>query len=108
MLEVLSGEEGEAAMSKSVSFERPLADGDRLEVTIKSEDKTTFQPPSGWTLTADDLIETRHSGERMYISTMRRKNRISDLGLAIILMVLILIVAIAIIALLLGPMRVGG
>lgn len=56
---MLSGEEGEAAMNKSVSLERPLADDDRLEVTVKGEGKSMFQPPSGWMLTADDIVETR-------------------------------------------------
>lgn len=44
---------------REVSFERPLASGDRLEVTVKGEGETTFQPPSGWTLTTDDIVETR-------------------------------------------------
>lgn len=48
-------------MSKrsSASFERPLQDGDKLVVTIES-DETTFIAPSGWTLSTDDIIETRH------------------------------------------------
>lgn len=52
----------------SVSFERPLADGDKLVVTIELDGEATIQPPSGWTLSVDDLIETRHGGERMLTS----------------------------------------
>lgn len=44
---------------RRVSFERPLADDERLTATVELEGPTTWQPPSGWTLTADDLIETR-------------------------------------------------
>lgn len=55
---MLSGEEGKT-VNDSVSLERPLADSDRLEVTIKHEGQTAIQPPSGWTLTPDDIVETR-------------------------------------------------
>lgn len=54
------------------------------------------QVRKGLELSVDDLIETRHGGERMYVPRKRTKNRISDQQIAVVLVVLILVAVIAI------------
>lgn len=60
------------------------------------------QVRKGLELSVDDLIETRHGGERMYVPRKRTKNRVSDQQIAIILLALILAVVIAIVLLIMG------